>query len=173
MSVKINWPAVGAVLLLNVGGITGGLITSKALPWYETLNKPKCRPPNWAFGPVWTSLYCGMGYASYLVYRDGGNFEGAAKIPLMVYGGNLLLNWGWTPIFFGAKRPDLALIEINLLNAAALATGYLFYKVNPTAGYLIVPYCLWLGVATALNFVIWRDNREIKESPKIETVKSE
>lgn len=61
-----------------------------------------------------------------------------------------------------------ALYEMQLVNGTALATAYLFYKVNHTAGFIILPYCLWLSVATALNYVIYRDNKdkikEIKET---------
>lgn len=76
----VYWPVVGATVLPNLGGIAGGYFTRKAIKnWYEKLNKPEWRPPNWAFGPVWTTLYCSMGYASYLVYRDGGGFDGNEK----------------------------------------------------------------------------------------------
>lgn len=74
---QINWPAIGFTILPNLGGIAGGILTRKNIDtWYASLKKPEWRPPNAAFGPVWTTLYSGMGYASYLVYRDGGGFSG-------------------------------------------------------------------------------------------------
>lgn len=171
MPVHVNWPAIGATLLPNLGGIAGSFTTRAAIPhWYENLKRPEWRPPNWMFAPVWTTLYTSMGYASYLVYRDGGGFNGAARLPLIVYGSNLVFNWMWSPIFFGAKRIDLALYEMQLVNATAVATAYLFYQINPVAGYIIVPYCLWMGLATALNYTIWRDN---KGSAKITEIKGD
>ncbi|KAL3269509.1 hypothetical protein HHI36_008575 [Cryptolaemus montrouzieri] len=164
MSYSANIPMIGAIILPNIGGFAGGFITRKNLrPWYENLKKPDVRPPNWAFGPVWTALYSGIGYASYLVYKEGSGFDGPAKLPLILYGTNLIANWAWTPIFFGAKDLKLALYEINLITATAIGTGYMFFKIKPLAGYIFIPYIAWLGLATWLNYSIARDN----PSPRI------
>ncbi|EDW03431.1 translocator protein [Drosophila grimshawi] len=149
----------GAVILPNLGGLLGGYVTRKNLKnWYANLNFPTFRPPNWVFAPMWTSLYAGMGYASYLVWRDGGGFHGDAQLPLVAYGTQLALNWAWTPIFFGNHNIKGGLIEIIALTAAAGACGAMFYRVNKTAGLIFVPYMAWLGFATALNYAMWKLN---------------
>lgn len=104
LSEILNKPAVqvaAAVALPNLGGIVNGIITKNNIKnWFEGLKHPSFRPPNAVFGPVWTALYSGMGYASYVVYKQGGGFSGPARIPLILYGSQLLANWAWSPIFF-------------------------------------------------------------------------
>ncbi|XP_053950391.1 translocator protein [Anastrepha ludens] len=154
---------VGAVVLPNVGGFINGIITRKNIQtWYKNLNFPSYRPPNWIFGPVWTSLYSGMGYASYLVWRDGGGFSGEAHLPLIAYGTQLALNWAWTPIFFGQRNIKGGLIDIIALTATSTACGILFFKVNKVAGLLFIPYVAWLSFATVLNHAMYKLNPDSK-----------
>ncbi|XP_005182833.1 translocator protein [Musca domestica] len=170
------WKVAGAVILPNVGGIMGGLITRKNLDsWYKKLNFPSYRPPNWIFGPMWTSIYSSMGYASYLVWRDGGSsFTGDAKWPLITYGTQLALNWAWTPIFFGSHNIKGGLIDLAALTATASLCGVLFYHVNKTAGLLFVPYIAWLSFASMLNYSVYKLNpEENKKSKAVENTKQE
>lgn len=96
---------------------------------------------------------------------------GAAKVPLIIYGTNLVLNWSWTPLFFNLKKVDIAFYEANVLGATAAATAYFFYKINPVAGALFVPYILWLGFAIALSYRIFKDNPE--HTTRITEIKSQ
>ncbi|XP_043254455.1 translocator protein [Colletes gigas] len=163
MPVKTNFPLVIAVLHPNIGGWIGGYITKKNIkPWYESLKRPTWTPPNWVFAPVWTTLYCTMGYSSYLVWKDAGSYREAA-IPLSIYGANLILNWSWSPLFFGLHNLKLALYEIAVLWGSTVAMGIAFYNVNPIAGYLVIPYLAWNSLAAALNYVIYRDNKPMIE----------
>ncbi|XP_063232379.1 translocator protein [Bacillus rossius redtenbacheri] len=156
---EINWPLVGATVLPNVGGWIGAYFTRKNVKvWYESLKRPDWRPPNAAFAPIWTGLYCGMGYASYLVWRDGGGFDGPARLPLALYGSQLALNWAWSPIFFGAHNIKLGLVTIGVLWVNVAACVATFREVSPTAGLILLPYLGWLSLASALNYVVWRDN---------------
>lgn len=91
-----------AVILPNIGSYFNGRITRNNLePWYRSLRKPSFNPPDYVFAPVWLSLYAGMGYASYLVCRDaGGIWNDRSRTAMLLYGGQLALNWAWTPLFF-------------------------------------------------------------------------
>nr|ADD38479.1 Translocator protein [Lepeophtheirus salmonis] len=159
----INWTKIGAIGLPFIGAAYGNIVTKKHIKsgWYESLKFPSFRPPNWVFGPVWTSLYISMGYASYLIYEQGGkSLNGPAKVPLILYGTQLLLNWIWTPLFFGAHKLRLAFYECLLLVGAVGATTVSFFQMNTMAGGLFVPYLLWSSFASYLNYSIMKLNEK-------------
>nr|CAD7256551.1 unnamed protein product [Timema shepardi] len=125
---------------------------------YMTLILPSWNPPSYLFAPVWTILYCVMGFASYLIWRDGGGFKEEARIPLILYCTQLILNWIWTPIFYGAHSILWGLVDIVVLWVNIIACMFTFFRLNRIAAYLLFPYLVWISFATALNYAILMDN---------------
>ena len=123
--------------------------------WYAGLRKPSWNPPNWLFAPVWTLLYALMAVAAWMVWREAGLSREAGLFVLQ-----LALNAAWTWLFFGLKRPAVALAEMVVLWLAITATLVAFWNVRPLAGWLMVPYLLWVTFATGLTAAVWRLNRE-------------
>ena len=80
-----------------------------------------------------------------------------------MYAIQLLLNFAWSPLFFGAKRLGLALLDIAALDVTVLATAQLFWNINPIAGKLFLPYLAWISYATALNAYIYAHNKSEKK----------
>lgn len=147
----------GFLLLSLAAGAIGGRATYPAIPgWYQSLEKPSWTPPEWLFGPAWTTLYIFMGVAAWLVWRHGG--WRSQKRPLTLFVVQVVLNALWSLLFFGMRNPALGLVEIVVLWIAILATLLAFWKVSRLAGGLMVPYLAWVTFATALNFAIWRLN---------------
>lgn len=168
---------VGAVTLPIVGGFISGLGTRSAVEtWYQEVDKPKYNPPRWAFPVVWTVLYTSMGYASYLVgsktFKEVAlqeyTLQGIAdyvtqpKFALYFYGAQLALNFAWSPLFFQARKWLWALVDIGLLGALLVPTTVSFWRAEPLAGKLLLPYMAWIGVATYLNYSIYTMNDERK-----------
>ena len=146
----------GSILLTLVVGAIGGISTADAVPtWFTTLNKPSFNPPSWLFGPVWTTLYIMMAVAAWRVWL----VEGFKRNWLAPYVVQLLLNLAWSLIFFGARRPDFALIEIVLLWISIVVTLVVFRRIDRVAGWLLAPYLAWVSFATILNGAIWWLNR--------------
>ena len=149
---------VAIAIPLVVGGL-GGIATASSIPtWYQGHNKPAWNPPNWVFGPVWTLLYLLMGVASWLIWRRGWD-NPQVQAALGLFGIQLLLNLFWSLIFFGLRSPGWALLEIVVLWGFMLATMVQFYRLESTAGLLLIPYQLWVTFAAALNAAVWQLNR--------------
>lgn len=157
-------PRSGAELAVLAGFVTlvlatawiGSSVTLPVIPtWYASLTKPSFTPPNWVFGPVWTTLYLMMAYAAWRVWRTANGSRGAA---LAVFAIQLALNLAWSLLFFGAKQVGLALLDIVVLLMAIVATMAAFARVERVASWLLAPYFAWVAYASALNFAIWRLN---------------
>lgn len=148
-----------ACLIPFAGGLIVGYGSQNNMyPWYKEINRPTWGPPDWIFGPVWTILYLSMGYASFRVYDSGKGFGGIAKIPLILYIVQLLVNLTWTQVFFGFHLLGAATIHILILLVLIIFTGIAFYRVDRLAGILIAPYAAWVSFASVLCFTIWRMN---------------
>jgi len=144
-------------LLVALGAGVGILFGADA--WYDGLLKPTFNPPTSVFGPVWTVLYALMAVALWLVWR--GRQDDSAmmrRTALRLFWVQFALNLLWSPLFFGLHSPGLAFADICLLWMAVLATALAFGRVRPLAGYLLVPYVLWVSFALVLNGTIWLMN---------------
>ncbi len=143
-----------ALLLPQLLGLVSELLTIAVIPsWYAGLIKPPFTPPNWIFGLAWTTLYLLIGIASYLVWQEGWRKK-PVKTALYFYAIQLLLNFFWSILFFGLQSPLLAFIEIIFLWVMILITMIKFFTVSKPAGYLLIPYLLWVTFASLLNFSI-------------------
>ncbi|MCW4033300.1 MAG: tryptophan-rich sensory protein [Candidatus Bathyarchaeota archaeon] len=144
-----------SIVICNSAGFIGSIITTSAIPtWYTSLEKPSFNPPNWVFGPVWTTLYTLMGISAYLVLRQGIH-NSQVKTALIIFGVQLFLNAIWSPIFFGLRALFAALVVIVILWIAILLTIFAFYRISTIAAVLLIPYILWVSFATILNYSLW------------------
>jgi benzodiazapine receptor len=143
-----------------IGGSLSGLLSMRGGKngqwkiWYDQLQKAPWNPPPWVFGPAWTALYALMGWASFLIWEE----TRASSPALLLYFVQLAVNFAWSPLFFGMRKPQPALFLIGILWVLIVATIVSFHDVSPKAAYLLIPYLLWVSYASTLNAYIVRYN---------------
>jgi tryptophan-rich sensory protein len=148
-----------AILISQAAGGIGSIATvSSVSTWYAELEKPWFNPPSWVFGPVWGLLYTLMGVAAWLVWRKGAA-NPLVRTALVLFAVQLVLNALWSWLFFGARLPFVAFVELVVLWAAIIVTTIWFFRVSTPAGVLMIPYILWVSFAAVLNFHIWWLNK--------------
>ncbi len=140
-------------LPLLVGGISGFVTATSINDWYVSINKPSFNPPNYLFGPVWTTLYILMGISFYMILQTASHE--IRKKAVNIFSIQLLLNFCWSFIFFNFHLPGFAFVEIILMWISILMMIILFYKINKTAALLQIPYLMWVSFASILNGSIW------------------
>ena len=143
---------IAAIVICQLAGAIGTVFTSPSL--YDDLQKPSFAPPNWLFAPVWITLFTLMGISLYLVLdKDLKNKE--TKKGLIIFGIQLFLNTLWSFLFFGLKSPFYGLINIIVLEFFIAVTIFQFSKISKYAAMLLIPYIIWVTIATFLNYSIW------------------
>lgn len=144
---------LASISVCLLAGAVGSIFTVSSIPnWYANLTKPFFAPPNWVFGPVWTSLYVLMGISLFLVWRKGLNKKTRSAVNIFAI--QLALNALWSLAFFGLKSPIAGFIVIIALWAAIAAAIMKFMKIERNAGLLLIPYIAWVSIAAALNLSI-------------------
>jgi len=148
-------PFVINLLIPLFFGVLGGMITINAVKtWYPGIQKPSFNPPNWLFGPVWSTLFIIIGISAYLVWVKRDQIIHFPRT-VAVYFIQLILNLAWSFLFFYNHLIGAALIEIIALLVVILINGIMFYKIDKTAGLLFIPYFLWVSFATFLTYNIF------------------
>ena len=147
-----------AIIAVAATSVVGQVATYPNLtPWYAGLVKPSFNPPNWMFGPVWTTLYLLMAFAVWRILRLT-TASAERRWALGLFLTQLALNAAWSWMFFAAHNPLLGLINIVPQILIILATILAFYRVDKLAAWCIMPLAAWVCFATVLNIAIWKLN---------------
>lgn len=139
------------ILIPLAVGLVSGILTKNSMTMYNTLNQPALSPPGWVFPVVWTILYILMGVSSYLIATSPSQKKQEA---LLLYAIQLFLNFIWSPIFFGLGNYFLAFLVLVLLWYVIVKMIRAFFRIDPTAALLQIPYLLWITFAGYLNLAI-------------------
>ena len=149
--IKLKPLLLSLLISLGTGGLAA-LFTGNSMEFYQSLKQPPLSPPGWVFPLAWTILYSLMGVAAYLVWmRDSTGRNGA----LFFYGLQLIFNFVWPLLFFNARAYLASLIGLLLLWVLILITTARFFQETKAAGWLMIPYLLWVAFAGYLNAGVW------------------
>ena len=156
MKIKSIPKLIISLIIPQLAGFIGSNFTTDSISsWYTTLVKPEYTPPNYVFGPVWITLYFLIGISLYLVWTSE---KRKSSKPLIIFGVQMFLNAIWSIVFFGLESPIFGLgVIIPLLGTIALMI-WSFWKVSKPAAYVLLPYIIWVSIATYLNYGIWTLN---------------
>ncbi len=141
-----------AVWVVGLGA--AGIWATRLGPWYYALRKPSWKPPDFLFGPVWTTIFLCSGAAFLLAWRSPAATDGARAALVAAWTANAALNVLWSVLFFRRERPDWALREVIVLWCSILAMALVAGRLSATAGWLVVPYLVWVAFAARLNRAI-------------------
>ncbi len=144
---------IAILIPLAVGSFSALISGNMAL--YSTINKPAFSPPSIVFPIVWTILYVLMGISSYIIYSSDSADKTKA---LKIYALQLFFNFCWSILFFRYNLYLLSFLWLVILIVLICIMIKDFYKINPAAAYLQIPYLLWCIFAAFLNFSIYTMN---------------
>jgi tryptophan-rich sensory protein len=128
----------------------------QTMRWYGALAKPVWLPPQRWFAPIWTALYVSMGSAVWLIWRERYHRDRARA--LVAYALQLLLNASWAPLFFGLHDIGASLFVCVVLWISIAWTVREFARIRQLAAIMMLPYLIWVGVATVMNLSLWKLN---------------
>ncbi|MGQ0620113.1 MAG: TspO/MBR family protein [Panacagrimonas sp.] len=151
------WKPIACALAAAVTVSVLGAAATDLSPWYYALQKPSWQPPDWLFGPAWTTIFALAAIAGVLAWKNAPDRARRWRM-VQFFSVNLVLNAVWSLLFFRLRRPDFALIEVAALWLSIAALMLAMGSYSRTSSVLLLPYLAWVSFATFLNFTIVRLN---------------
>ena len=145
-------PVAIAIAAALAVALIGGLATDIG-PWYRQLTKPSWQPPDWLFGPVWTTIYALVVIAGVRAWQRAGGVVQREWL-IVLFASNAFVNVSWSLLFFRLQRPDWALLEVGVLWSSVLALTIVVWRRDRIGGVVLLPYLLWVSFASFLNLTI-------------------
>jgi translocator protein len=149
-------PVLIAAVAAMFVAVLGGLMTDLG-PWYMALKQPAWKPPDWAFGPIWTTIFALAAAAGVIGWRRA-PARADRELMLVLFAANGFLNVLWSLLYFRLHRPDWSLFEVPLLWLSVLALIVVLAHFAKTAAWLLAPYLVWVTLAALLNWQTVRLN---------------
>lgn len=140
---------VAFVLSYATAGV-GGSLTDLG-PWYFALQHPDWKPPDAAFGVVWTTVFTLCAFSAWLAWRAADTTALRRRVWLL-FGVNAVLNIAWSALYFALQRPDWALFEVGFLWLSIIALIVGLWPLSRWASALLLPYAVWVSIASVLNW---------------------
>tara|TARA_B100001093_G_C26461212_1_gene856524 strand:+ start:257 stop:724 length:468 start_codon:yes stop_codon:yes gene_type:complete len=142
-------------LFSSLGSLTvafvGGYLTQLD-EWYFSLIQPGWKPPDWAFGPIWTVILIFCAVSAAISYKKSLHDQEFRRKLIYLFILNGGLNIVWSLFYFYLKRPDIALLEVVFLWGSILLLILHTKRYSRSSALLLVPYLVWVSIAAALNF---------------------
>ena len=158
--IKSNFLSYSVAIAIPLAiGIASAALTRDSMGIYEKLNVPPLAPPPLIFPIVWSALFVLMGISSALVFTNRERYPEATKSGLIFYSLSLIVNFGWSIVFFNLQAAFFAFLVLLLLFYLIIKTIFEYRKVSPIAAYLQIPYAIWVIFAGYLNCAIWLLNQ--------------
>ena len=149
-------PIIVAAIAAVAAAVVGGLLTNLG-PWYFALKQPSWKPPDWLFGPAWTTIFACAATAGVLAWNRADTSKSRTTI-IALFAINFCFNSLWSLLFFKLQRPDWALLEVGFLWLSIAALIWFLYRLSKLASVLLLPYLLWVSFASMLNWKIVQMN---------------
>ncbi|MEX0910412.1 MAG: TspO/MBR family protein [Candidatus Paceibacterota bacterium] len=151
---KVNYIIIPLVTI--VVAVLGSWFTSQGINvgWYDTLIKPTFNPPNWLFGPAWTTIYI-LTTVSALIWWNQLKRDRWWLLLGVIFVYNAIVNASWSLAFFYLQEIGVGLWLATEIWASVLILMILLWSRSKTAALLLLPYLVWVSLATYLNYALW------------------
>lgn len=154
MKKRMNWKVfIVCAIIVYLVAIIGSLFTSSAVKsdWYQTI-KPSITPPSYVFPIVWNILFIMIVFSLYFAWINSKNKKTKTSVSI-VFGLNFVLNILWSVLYFGLRNPTFAFYEVIILWISIVSMIFVTYKISKKSAYLLIPYLIWVGFASILNYL--------------------
>lgn len=155
MNTENSWKSLAIQLAVAFAWVSAVSVIGQQLtdlgPWYRALNQPEWKPPDWAFGVIWSSVFLLIVIAGVMAWRKAKHPAQRVQI-VALFAVNSMLHVLWSMLFFTLKRPDWALVELVFLWLSIAAIIWTFWKISRLASLILLPYITWVTIAGFLNY---------------------